>query len=97
MATCLGEISRSLMINSEAPSWMARSARIDQFGQGLGQVPARVLFAEGEHGRQHGHLEIAALHGPQTLHVLVGENRVRQLELPAMLGRFVQQVPLPCP
>ncbi len=94
MATCRGEMSRSLMISSEAPSWMARSARVHQFGQGLGQVPARLLFAVGEQGRQHGHLEVAALHGPQTLHVLVRENGVRQLELPAMLGRFVQQVPL---
>ncbi len=68
--------------------------RVDQFGQGFGKVPARVFLADGEQGRQHGHLEIIAFHGPQTLHVLIREDGMRQLELLAMLGRFVQQVPL---
>ena len=56
-------------------------------------MPPGALFVERERGRRStATLKSLRFHSPAVAAAVVGENRVRQLKLAAMLGRFVEQV-----
>ena len=68
--------------------------RIHQFVQRLAQRAGRVRRIGGKQGGQRDNLEVVAIGRSQPIHILVREDRMGELQLPAVFRCFVQQVPL---
>ena len=89
MGAILGETPRSLRISSDAPSRIARSAASTSSSSASRRCsPGVVRVGAGNNAGSVATLKSLARDRPQPLDVLVGEDRVRQLQLAAVLGRL---------
>ncbi len=68
--------------------------RVDQVVQTRRQRPARIGIGRRKQRGNRSNFEIVAPGRPQPLHVVVRQDRVRKLQLPAVLRRLVEQIPL---